>query len=145
MTARGRGRPPKYGPELHKQIIANLRLGCSRTTAAELAHINRITLMDWCTKYPTFSADVEEAVASCKRSAAATIRQSILKGDTQSAFRYLALQERHEWQERRQIEIAFDLRKKAERIASEIGVPVDDVIAEAEAVAAGSWDAWQPS
>ena len=97
MAGKRIGRPPKYGPELHKAIVDNLTLGCSRTTAAELAGIDRGTLEDWRERYPAFHRDVTHAIASCKRSAAATIRQSFLKGDTQSAFRYLALQERGEW------------------------------------------------
>jgi hypothetical protein len=137
-------RPPKYNAARHKAICDDLRLGCSRTTAAELAGINRHTLTDWCERYPTFSADVDAAIASCKSTASRTIRQAILKGDVQSAFRYLALQERDEWQERKQLDIAIEFRKKAERMADALGIPADDLIHEAEAIAAGSWDTWTP-
>ncbi|MCC6315991.1 MAG: hypothetical protein IT337_18480 [Thermomicrobiales bacterium] len=133
-----RGRPPKYNADVHKAIVDNLRMGCSRTTAAELAGINRITLTDWCAKYPTFSGDVEEAIASCKRTASATIRQAILKGDVQSAFRYLALQERSEWTETKDVNVtvAVTVEQVAERIAREEGLDPADVIAEAERILA---------
>lgn len=95
-----RGRPPKYNAEVHAAIVANLRLGCSRTTAAELAGIDRGTFADWCERYPAFHHDVVKSIAECKRTAATTIRQAILKkNDVQSAFRYLAIQERSEWTE----------------------------------------------
>jgi hypothetical protein len=137
-------RPPKYGPELHKGIVDNLRIGCSRTTAAELAGIDRHTLNAWCARYLPFRADVQAAIASCKRTASATIRTAILGGDTNAAFRYLGLQEREEWREIKELSLTIELRKKAERIADELGLSVDEVIAEAEAVATGAWDAWAP-
>jgi CRP-like cAMP-binding protein len=139
-----RGRPPKYCAEIHKAIIANLEIGCSRTTAAELARINRMTLETWRTKYPAFNSDVTEAIARAKRRATVTITTAIQKGDVQAAFRYLALQERAEWQEERNINVNLRIREKAQRIADELGIPVETVIAEAEAVAAGTWDAWSP-
>lgn len=138
------GRPPKYCAEIHKAIIANLEIGCSRTTAAELARINRMTLETWRTKYPAFNSDVTEAIARAKRRATVTITTAIQKGDVQAAFRYLALQERAEWQEERNINVNLRIREKAQRIADELGIPVETVIAEAEAVAAGTWDAWSP-
>lgn len=138
------GRPPKYCAEIHKAIIANLEIGCSRTTAAELAGINRMTLETWRTKYPAFNSDVTEAIARAKRRATMTITTAIQKGDVQAAFRYLALQERAEWQEERNINVTLRIREKAQRIADELGIPVETVIAEAEAVAAGTWDAWSP-
>ena len=61
MTARGRGRPPKYGPELHKQIIANLRLGCSAPPELD---INRITPRIFAV--PTFSADAEKSLVNVR-------------------------------------------------------------------------------
>lgn len=70
----------------------------SRTTAAELAGINRATLEDWRNKYPAFSNDVTEAMAKAKRRASVTIAKAIQLGDVNAAFRYLALQERDEWQ-----------------------------------------------
>ena len=36
------------------------------------------------------------------------------------------------------------VRQKAETIAKELGVSVDELLDEAEAIAAGSWDAWPP-
>jgi hypothetical protein len=134
-------RPPKYNADVHKAIIESLRIGCSRTTAAELAGINRETLSAWCVRYPTFSGDVQEAIASCKRTAAATIRQSILKGDTQSAFRYLALQERHEWADANaavNVNVNVTLQRVAERIAALEGLDPEEVLAEAEQIMAGA-------
>jgi hypothetical protein len=43
------------------------------------------------------------------------------------------------------VSITVELRQRAEQIASKYGVPVEDVIAEAEAIAAGAWDSWSPN
>ena len=120
----GRGRPPKYSPDVCAAIVNNLKMGCSRTTAAELAGIDRGTLRDWCRKYPAFSREVTEAIAGCKRTASATIRQAILNGDVQSAFRYLALQERDEWAHTEQV----DVRHSGEIGRTDLGKLTDDEI-----------------
>jgi hypothetical protein len=36
------------------------------------------------------------------------------------------------------------IRQQAEVMAAELGVPVDEILEEASAVAAGSWDSWSP-
>jgi hypothetical protein len=43
------------------------------------------------------------------------------------------------------VTITIEIRQRAEQIAKKYGVPVEDVIAEAEAVAAGAWDSWSPN
>lgn len=55
-----------------------------------------------------------------------------------------AAQDLGQWQDRKQVDVTIQIRKKAEALAEQLGVPVDDVIAEAEAVAAGAWDTWSP-
>ena len=42
------------------------------------------------------------------------------------------------------LNVTISIREKAEAIAAHLGVPVDDVLAEAEAIAAGAWDSWSP-
>jgi len=143
MTRR-RGRPPKYGPEIHKQICDSLALGMSRTTAAELAGIDRGTLNEWAGmppewdgKYPAFSNDVRLAIAKAKRRATVTITNAIQKGDVAAAFRYLALQERHEWQETKQVDIRVQIEDAAKKVADETGLSIEEVLAEAEAIMRG--------
>ena len=36
------------------------------------------------------------------------------------------------------------IRQQAELMAAQLGVPVDEVLEEAQAIAAGSWDSWSP-
>ncbi len=102
--ARRRGAPTKYSKEIHAAICKNLEAGMSRTTAAELADIDRGTLEDWREKYPAFSRDVRKAIAKSKGRATVTITKAIQSGDVAAAFRYLALQERDEWQEGHRLE-----------------------------------------
>lgn len=42
------------------------------------------------------------------------------------------------------VNITLEIRQRAEQIAAKYGVPVAVVIEEAEAIAAGAWDAWSP-
>lgn len=94
-----KGAPPKYNKARHAEIVKSLEAGMSRTTAAELAGIHRTTLETWREVYPTFNDDVTKAIAKAKARATVTIIKAIQNGDAHSAFRYLALQERSEWQE----------------------------------------------
>lgn len=93
-------RPTKYNKARHAEIVRGLTAGMSRTTAAELTGIDRGTLEEWRDRYPAFSRDVREAMAKAKGQASFTIAKAIRAGDVSAAFRYLALQERGEWQER---------------------------------------------
>lgn len=130
-------RPPKYNATIHKEICDNLRLGCSRTTAAELAGIDRVTLQRWCESNVTFCRDVQEAIAAVKRSASMTIRQSFVKGDVQSAFRYLSYQERQEWSDADRtvnVNVNITLQAIAEKIAADQGLDPAEVMAEAERI-----------
>lgn len=105
MARRRVGRPPKYGADIHTAICQALELGMSRTTAAEINGIDRVTLYQWTIKYPTFSNDVVLAEAKAKRRATLTITTAIQKGDVNAAFRYLALKEREEWRENRELTV----------------------------------------
>lgn len=55
-----------------------------------------------------------------------------------------AAQDLGQWTDRSKIDITIEIRKRAEKLADKLGVPVDEVIREAELVAAGSWDSWLP-
>lgn len=135
------GRPPKYDAAMHTAIVDSLKLGCSRTTAAELAGIDRGTLADWIDRYPAFRHDVTAAIASCKRAASATIRQAILNGDVQSAFRYLALQERSEWADTEQtVNVRHSGSIQRDDLAALTDTEVAALAAIAERVAGGAND-----
>lgn len=92
-----RGAPSKYNKARHAEIVRSLEAGLSRTTAAELAGIDRSTLEAWRDKYPTFSHDVRQAMAKAKARASVTVTQAIKSGDVNAAFRYLSYQEPDEW------------------------------------------------
>lgn len=132
------GRPPKYGPEIHAAICQNLEMGCSKTTAAELNGITRQTIWEWDEKYAPFSYDMRTAIAKAKRRATVTITTAISQGDTNAAFRYLALMERDEWREQRDVSVAISgeltIRQAAEQIAAEVGLTAEEVIHEAERI-----------
>lgn len=55
-----------------------------------------------------------------------------------------AAQDLGQWQDRKSVDITVTIRKKAEQLAGQLGISADELIAEAEAIAAGSWDAWSP-
>lgn len=104
MTRRT-GRPTKYSRAIHEAICRNLEAGMSRTTAAELAGINRLTLERWRDDNVAFCNDTQEAMAKAKARATVTITKAIRDGDVGAAFRYLALQERSEWAERASVDM----------------------------------------
>lgn len=134
VMAKPRGRPSTYNKAKHEDICRNLTAGMSRTTAAELAGIDRSTLEAWRDKYPAFSRDVTEAIAKAKRRASFTIAKAIDNGDVNAAFRYLALQERDEWQERQKHEHAVTVRHEdlIQEVATKFGITPADLIAALE-------------
>jgi len=93
------------------------------------------------TRTPRVRRTSESSRDAARVSAAVT---AIRAGDVNAAFRYLSLQEREEWREVKDINLTVQVREKAERIAAELGLSTDEVMAEAEMIASGMWDAWQP-
>ncbi len=102
-------RPTKYGPGIHQDIVTSLEAGMSRTTASELAGIDRVTLNVWMARYPALSRDVQAAIAKAKARATVTITKAIQAGDVQASFRYLSLMEAAEWRETTSVNISGDL------------------------------------
>lgn len=136
------GRPSLYTRARHRAIIADLENGASRTTAAELNGITLGTLTEWAGSppewkgsKPEFSRDVREAIAKCKRQAQHTIKAAMLTGDVNAAFRYLAYQEKNEWADTKgdiTVNVSVSVEEVAARLAKDLNLDPDDVIAEAE-------------
>lgn len=129
-----RGRPSKFTPVIREAILAALHLGNTRTCAAEAAGIDHGTLSTWCTRYPEFLTQIKKAEAEAQQRAVKVITDAAPTSWQAAAW---MLERRHpnEWGKVDRVEVT--IREHAEKLANELGVSVEDVIREAEMIAAG--------
>lgn len=142
MTAGRTIRTPKKGDRL----LDKLAKGYSITAACKAEGIGRQSYYDWRNADSAFAAAADEAIESgtdlledeAKRRAVG------LSGSDTLLIFLLKARRREKYSDKSTVDLNIQVREKAERIAAELGLSVDDVMAEAEAVAAGTWDAWRP-
>lgn len=135
-------RTPKKGDRL----LSKLAQGWSITAACKAEKIGRQTYYDWRNDDPAFAAAADVAIeAGTDLLEDEANRRAVgLNGSDTLLIFLLKARRPDKYRERHTIDINVQIRKKAEQLAERLGVPVDDVIAEAEAVAAGAWDSWSP-
>lgn len=116
-------------------LLHALENGCTREAAAGAAGISRATLWRWMTADETLRDEVEKAEDKAEARFTAAVVHAV-PTTWQAAAWWL---ERRRWQQYgRHERIEVDLRREAERLASELdGVTADQLIAEAEAIARG--------
>ncbi len=129
-----KGRPTKFTPITREAILQALRLGNTRTCAAEAAGIDHGTLSHWTARYPEFLTEVKKAEAEAQQRAVKVIVDAAPTSWQAAAW---LLERRHpnEWGKVDRIEIT--LRDQAERLATELGVSVEEILREAELIANG--------
>lgn len=116
------------------------------TAACNVEGIGRRTYYDWRETDPVFAQAADTAIEAgtdvledeAKRRAVG------LSGSDTLLIFLLKARRPDKYRERHTIDLNVKIREKAEQMAEQLGIPADDLIAEAEAVAAGSWDAWLP-
>jgi len=138
------GRASKRTEANAKTIFDTIRVGGTRKRAAALVGISDDTLKRWEHADADFAVRLMEAEAERDRSLVVEIRTAA-KRDWRAAAWLLERVAREDYGTPKvDVNLTVQVREKAERIAAELGLPVDTVMAEAEAVAAGAWDTWSP-
>lgn len=137
------GRKTLYTEQRVKIIIAALQSGAYERDACLAGGISEDTFANWKRRYSDFAERATRAKSEGWVSDLALIRKAANDGDWRAAAEHL---DRTASPYRKSVDINLTvIRERAERIAAEIGVPVDEVMATAEAVASGAWAEWQPS
>lgn len=126
------------------KALAKLSNGWSITTAMKAAGYTRQTYYDWREHDPDFAKLADEAMEMGTDALEDEATRQAKRGNTTLIITMLKARRPERFADRKQVDITIQLRKKAELLAESLGVPVDDVIAEAEAVAAGAWESWSP-
>ena len=139
------GRASKRTEENAKTILDAIEVGDTRRRACALVGMSEDTLKRWEKTDADFAVRLMVAEARRDRSLVVDIRTAARKGDWRAAAWLLERVAKEDYgTNKTDVNIVIEVREKAERLAEQLGVPVEDVIREAEAVAAGKWDSWSP-
>lgn len=134
-------RPDKLTPEVQERIVTVIRDGNTRAAAALYAGIGETTLYRWLqtggrSRNGSKCRELWEAV---KKAENATELESVLiirtaaQKSWQAAAWWLERRRHGDWARRDTLDVNF--RQEAERVAKELGLDVEAVIAEAERIA----------
>lgn len=126
-------------PEKGERLLAKLRQGYSVAAACKAEKIGRTAYYAWIKSDPEFAAAAEDAIEAgtdlledeAKRRATGP------RGSDTLLIFLLKARRPEKYRERQQIDITIELRKKAEKMADQLGVSVDELIAEAQLLAEG--------
>ena len=133
---------PKRTPEKDQVILDALREWPTFSHAARKARIARSTLKAWRNEDPAFNAACLAAQDEGFDAVEDKLIDRTKSGDTTAMIFLLKGRRRHQYGDR--VDVNLQIRKKAEDLAEQLGIPADDLIQEAEMIAAGAWDAWSP-
>jgi hypothetical protein len=144
MTA-AMGRRSKYTPDVVNALIDALELGMIDGDACLVAGISEKTFYEWQATKSAFRDLVTCARAKGWKSDLAVIKKAAIESrDWRAAAEHLD-RTRSPYRKSTDVNVTMQIRKRAEQIADQLGVPVDELMAEAEAVASGAWDKWSPT
>ena len=154
MTSEPRrgGRPTKRTPERQALILRALRAGATIAAAAGHAEVSQATVYRWLGADARFRDAVKRAEAGAELRFTTTIADAamghpaeyddagqLIRPEVKSAWQAAAW-----WLERRRREdygqrvgVSVNVRERAQAIADELGLDVDELIAEAERIVGG--------
>lgn len=124
------GRPTKYDDAIAKKIANGVGAGLTNKDAALVAGIHEDTLANWEKKYSAFSALLVQARAMRSARWLAKLQEAGAKD--WRAYAELLDRCAPEYRKVQKTEqtITVEVRHAAEKVAAELGVPVDVVLAE---------------
>lgn len=124
------GRKTKYTPEREQMILDAVADGLTHRDAALVSGINEHTLIVWEKRFPAFSALLAQADAARARKWLDGIAAAAPKD--WRAYESLLDRCAPEYRKVHKTEqtVTFEVRQAAEKVAAELGVPVDVVLAE---------------
>jgi hypothetical protein len=133
-------------PKKGEKLLLKLQEGESVASACRAQRISRATYYRWLKEDPTFAANAEDAleVGTDLLEDEAKRRAVGLNGSDTLLIFLLKARRPDKYRERHTVDVNVQIRKRAEQMAEQLGVPVDDLMAQAEAVASGAWDTWSP-
>lgn len=130
------GRPSKRTPEREARLLEALRAGNTRKDASLYAGIEQHTFQNWMLRYSHFSQAVEKAEADAVVRNVAQIAKAAQTGTWQAAAWWLERRRPDDYGRRDRVEVT--LRQQAEKLAADLGLNVDELLAEAESIVAGA-------
>ena len=130
-------RPSKATDPRLEACLNALRAGNTRTASATFAGISRMTLYRWLEADETFRDAVEKAEADAEVRYASQVARAATDGTWQAAAWWLERRRHADYGRRDRVDMTMDVRREAERIAADLGLDADAVMAEAEAVLRG--------
>ncbi len=126
-------RPTKYTPDVVKRLTDAISMGVPYELACKYAGISEETFSQWRKSKPEFSELVSLAEGGAVVKWMAKIEQAATDGTWQAAAWKAERRYPHFFGRTDRVEVT--IRQQAEALAAELGVPVDEVIREAERIA----------
>jgi hypothetical protein len=124
-------RPLKMTPERVRAVLDGLRLGLSRTIAANAVGISKSTITNWAARSETFRAQLEQAEAEAERMLIGLIVAAAAKKlptSWQAAAWILERTRPDRYGQRSRMDISLDVRQAAEDAAADLGIDAAVVI-----------------
>jgi hypothetical protein len=140
-----RKRPPSADPRYKltdqriEAILAALRGGCTRRAAAAVGGVHYTTLYNWMAADSTLVNSIEMAEHEAEAMFTAAVSRAAQDPKTWTAAAWWLERRKYgDYARRDKVEMTIDVRKEAERLASELGLDPAEVLAEAEAIMRGA-------
>lgn len=132
-------RPTKYTPETTDEIVAGIMYGLTDKDAALAAGVSEKSLERWRKRYGDFDDRLTRARAQRTRR---WLRRLYELADERDVRAIESLLDRcaPEYRKRSQIDAKVTLHDLAERLAPLVETSRDELLAEAERIAAGAWE-----
>lgn len=133
-------RPTKLTPAVQAAIVDAIRNGNTREIAAEVAHVGRTTLFIWLqrgrsAKAPKLYREFANAITVAEAEAVATMVKIVMKAaESTPAVAQWWLERRHpdDWGRKDRVEVMETVRRDARKLAEEMGLDPEELIADAE-------------
>lgn len=129
------GRPTKRTPEREQRLLEALRAGNTRKAACHYAGIGEETFARWL-RIGDFGDSVKKAEADAEVRHVANIARAAQEGTWQASAWWLERRRSDDYARRDKVEVT--VRQTAEKLAADLGLDPDELIAEAELIVAGS-------
>lgn len=109
-----------------------LRLGCTRRAAAGAAGVSHASFYRWLEDV-TFRDEVEKAEAVAEATYTAAVANAVPR-NWQAAAWWLERRKHEDFAQRSKVDMKIDIQSEVRRVAAEMGLDEDAVMAEAEQV-----------